>query len=116
MSMLSEHQEQKAAPVGAGHPVLPKVNLLPPEIAQAARFRRIQLALGGGVVAALGTVTLLYVLAVGSVSDATVQLEAANGRVCIVGRGDLVVVAVASLDANVGMIRVELLRAAEALA
>jgi len=44
------------------------------------------------------------------------QLEAANGRVCVVGRGDLVVVAVASLDANVGMIRVELLRAAEALA
>jgi Tfp pilus assembly protein PilN len=78
MSMLSEHQEQTAAPVGAGHPVLPKVNLLPPEIAQAARFRRIQLALGGGVVAALGTVTLLYVLAAGSVSDATVQLDAAT--------------------------------------
>jgi Tfp pilus assembly protein PilN len=41
--------------------VLPKVNLLPPEIGEAVRFRRIQLALGGGVLAALGTVTVLYV-------------------------------------------------------
>ena len=79
MSMLSEHQEQETAPGGTGHPVLPRVNLLPPEIGQAVRFRRIQLGLGGGVLAALGTVTLLYVLAVGSVSDATVQLEAATG-------------------------------------
>jgi hypothetical protein len=61
MSLLSEHQEQQAAPVGTGHPVLPRVNLLPPEIGEAVRFRRIQLGLGGGVLAALGTVTLLYV-------------------------------------------------------
>ena len=78
MSLLSEHQEQTTAPVGTGHPVLPRVNLLPPEIAQAARFRRIQLGIGGGVLAALGTVTLLYVLAVGSVNDATTELEAAT--------------------------------------
>jgi len=78
MSLLSEHQEQKAAPVGTGHPVLPRVNLLPPEIGEAVRFRRIQLGLGGGVLAALGTVALLYVLAVGSVNDATTELEAAT--------------------------------------
>ena len=78
MSLLSEHQEQQAAPVGTGHPVLPRVNLLPPEIGEAARFRRIQLGLGGGLLAALGTVTLLYVLAVGSVDDATSELAAAT--------------------------------------
>ena len=79
--MLSEHQEQReqqAAPVGTGHPVLPRVNLLPPEIGEAVRFRRIQIGLGGGVLAALGTVTLLYVLAVGSVNDATAELDAAT--------------------------------------
>jgi predicted regulator of Ras-like GTPase activity (Roadblock/LC7/MglB family) len=43
------------------------------------------------------------------------QLEAETGRVCAVGRGGLVVVAVARRDANVGLIRVELLRAAESL-
>jgi Tfp pilus assembly protein PilN len=78
MSLLSEHQEQKAAPVGTGHPPLPRVNLLPPEIGEAVRFRRIQLGLGGGVLAALGTVVLLYVLAAGSVSDANAQLSAST--------------------------------------
>jgi Tfp pilus assembly protein PilN len=81
VSLLSEHQEhreQQAAPAGAGHPALPRVNLLPPEIGEAVRFRRIQLGLGGGLLAALGTVTLLYVLAVGSVSDATVELDSAT--------------------------------------
>jgi predicted regulator of Ras-like GTPase activity (Roadblock/LC7/MglB family) len=43
------------------------------------------------------------------------QLEAANGRLCAVGRGDLVLVVVASRDANVGLIRVEMLRALELL-
>ena len=44
------------------------------------------------------------------------QLEAENGRLCAVGRNGLVLVAVARRDANVGLIRVELLRAAEGLA
>lgn len=39
------------------------------------------------------------------------QLEAARGRVCALGRNDLVLVAVADADANVGLIRVEMLRA-----
>ena len=43
------------------------------------------------------------------------QLEAQNGRVCAVGRNGLVLIAVARRDANVGLIRVELLRAAESL-
>jgi Tfp pilus assembly protein PilN len=58
--------------------VLPWVNLLPPEIAERARFRRIQLALGGGVLAVVGAVALLYVSAVGSVNEATVELETAT--------------------------------------
>ena len=74
MSMLSEHVEQTKAPVGTGLPVLPRVNLLPPEIGEAARFRRIQAGLGGGLLAALGVVILLYVLAAGSVGEAKGEL------------------------------------------
>lgn len=44
------------------------------------------------------------------------QLEAEAGRVCAVGHGDLVLVTVATAEANVGLIRVELLRARLALA
>jgi predicted regulator of Ras-like GTPase activity (Roadblock/LC7/MglB family) len=41
------------------------------------------------------------------------QLEATEGRICAVGRGDLVLVVVAARDANVGLIRMEMLRSAE---
>jgi predicted regulator of Ras-like GTPase activity (Roadblock/LC7/MglB family) len=44
------------------------------------------------------------------------QLEAEKGRLCAVGRNGLVLIAIARRDANVGLIRVELLRAAEGLA
>lgn len=43
------------------------------------------------------------------------QLEAERGRLCAVGRGDLVLVVVAARDANVGLIRVEMLKALGAL-
>jgi len=47
---------------------------------------------------------------------AFLQLDAERGRICAVGgRSDLVLVVVADATANVGMIRVELLRALEAL-
>jgi predicted regulator of Ras-like GTPase activity (Roadblock/LC7/MglB family) len=39
------------------------------------------------------------------------QLDAEHGRVCAVGRGDLVLMVVADPAANVGLIRVELLKA-----
>ena len=39
------------------------------------------------------------------------QLEAAEGRVCAAGRNDLVLVTVAESRANVGLIRVEMLKA-----
>lgn len=44
------------------------------------------------------------------------ELDAEQGRVCAVGRGDLVLVVVAESRVNVGLVRVELLKAAEALA
>lgn len=44
------------------------------------------------------------------------QLEAESGRVCAVGRNELVILAIAEARANVGLLRVELLRGLEALA
>ncbi len=52
--------------------------------------------------AGLGTVSFL-------------QLEAPFGRVCAAGAGDLVLVVVAAATVNVGLIRVEMLRAAAAI-
>ena len=53
--------------------------------------------------------------AAGLGSATFVQLEAERGRICAVGRGDLMVVTVAESRANVGLIRVEMLRAAQVL-
>jgi len=44
------------------------------------------------------------------------QLEAEEGRLCVIGGEEIVLVVVAEPSANVGLIRVEMLRAAEALA
>ena len=77
MSILSDLKSTDA-PVGTGHPVLPRVNLLPPEIAEKVRFRRIQAGLGGGLLATLGVVALLYVGAVSSVNDAQGELTDAT--------------------------------------
>ena len=78
MSVLSDIQQQTAQPVGTGVVVLPKVNLLPPEIAEQARFRKVQMGLAGGVLAAVGVVALLYVGASSSLSDANTELETAT--------------------------------------
>lgn len=43
------------------------------------------------------------------------QLEAERGRICAAGRNDLVLVVVADPAANVGLIRVEMIRAVGAL-
>lgn len=43
------------------------------------------------------------------------QLEAPAGRICAVGGGSLVLVVVAESSVNVGLVRVEMLRSAEAL-
>ena len=44
------------------------------------------------------------------------QLEAPNGRLCAIGAGELVIVVVAAATVNVGLVRVELLRAAAQVA
>jgi len=44
------------------------------------------------------------------------QLEAEDGRLCILGGDTLVLVVIAEPDANVGLIRIEMRRAAEQLA
>jgi len=60
---------------------LPSVNLMPAEIAEAARFRRFQLAMGAAVVGAIVIVGGLYVhgkSAVSSAQDQKTQAEAAH--------------------------------------
>ena len=65
----------------------------------ASLYRKARLA---STAAGLGTVSFL-------------QLEAPNGRVCVAGAGDLVLVIVAAATVNVGLVRVEMMRAAAAI-
>ncbi|MEA2346973.1 MAG: hypothetical protein QOG62_760, partial [Thermoleophilaceae bacterium] len=55
---------------------LPQVNLLPPEIEQQRRFRRVQVALGGAVLASIVVAAGLFVVASGQVSSAQDDLDA----------------------------------------
>jgi Tfp pilus assembly protein PilN len=55
-------------------PRLPRVNLMPPEIAEAAAFRRFQMAMGAAILAAVAVVGVLYVHEHGTVSSAKQQL------------------------------------------
>ena len=59
---------------------LPRVNLLPPEIAETARMRRIQVGLGCAVLGTVTAVALLYVSATHGVSSAQDEVTAANAR------------------------------------
>jgi Tfp pilus assembly protein PilN len=63
-----------------GVPVMPSVNLMPPEIAEAARFRRFQLAMGGAVLGAVAVVAALYMQAHGGVADAQQQVDQAQAQ------------------------------------
>jgi len=75
----------------------------------------LQIGLKGNVVAALAA--SLYrkarhsASAAGFGNAAFLQLEAERGHVCAVGRNELVIVTVAESRANVGLIRVEMMRA-----
>lgn len=75
--MLSEHLEDEQT-VALTRGTLPRVNLLPLEIGERVRFRRIQYGLGLGVLGALGVAVLLYALASGSVADANDELTAST--------------------------------------
>jgi Tfp pilus assembly protein PilN len=59
---------------------LPRVNLMPPEIAEAARFRRFQLAMGAAAVAAVAIVGALYVHEHSAVKSAQSDLDTAKAR------------------------------------
>jgi Tfp pilus assembly protein PilN len=59
---------------------LPKVNLLPNEISEGARFRNLQLALALVVLLAVGIVGVLTYLASGEVSDAQDQVNSAQAQ------------------------------------
>ncbi len=65
----------------------------------AALYRKARLSAGA---AGMGAVSFM-------------QLEAPHGRICAVGGGELVLIVVAESSVNVGLVRVELLRAAGAL-
>lgn len=79
----------------------------------------LQIGVKGKVVAALAA--SLYRKARQSASAAGfgnagfLQLEAERGHVCAAGRNDLVIVTVAESRANVGLIRVEMMRAVATL-
>ena len=64
--------------VGSGTALLPRVNLLPPEIGEKRAFRRVQMGLGVGLVAAVGVVGLLYTSASHSVTSANEDLATAQ--------------------------------------
>lgn len=66
--------------VGTGSGLLPRVNLLPPEIAERAAFQRVQLGLGAAVVATLGVMGLLFVSASHGVTAANEDLASAQSR------------------------------------
>ena len=55
-------------------------------------------------------------IAAGLGSTGFLQLEAEDGRLCLLGGEDVILVVVTQREANVGLVRVEMLRAAEALA
>lgn len=64
--------------LGTSVQLLPRVNLLPPEIAERRQFRRIQLALGSAVVASVGIVGLLVLSASHGVASAQGDLDTAT--------------------------------------
>ena len=59
---------------------LPRVNLLPPEIAEHRKLQQLKVILGGTVLASVGVVLALYLAAVGQVHGAQNDLDAAKAK------------------------------------
>lgn len=80
----------------------------------------LQIGQDGGRVAALAA--SLYrkarksAAAAGLGGTGFMQLDAERGRLCLIGGDEMVLVVVAERDASVGLIRVEMLRAAQVVA
>jgi Tfp pilus assembly protein PilN len=64
----------------AGVAAMPRVNLMPPEIAEAERLRKLQLAMGCAVLASAAIVGLLYMHEKSGVSGAQQQLATAQAQ------------------------------------
>ncbi|HVT65158.1 MAG TPA: PilN domain-containing protein [Mycobacteriales bacterium] len=75
---MTAPQTLQTAPMTAA--TSPRVNLMPPEIAEAARFRQIQVLLGAGVLFAVVIVALLYLHAHSGVSNAKSELTQAQDQ------------------------------------
>jgi len=69
-------QTVEAASVGT----MPRVNLIPPEIAEAARFRQLQLAMGAAIAVSAVIVGGLYMHERSGVSSAQAQLDASQAQ------------------------------------
>ena len=85
MSLLTSQTESL---VSTGFGTLPRVNLLPPEIGEARRFRRIQYGLGGGLALSAGVVALLYVAAAGSARAGAPRHDRPGDAAADAGAGD----------------------------
>jgi Tfp pilus assembly protein PilN len=66
--------------LGMTNSQLPRVNLLPPEIAETAMLRKVQVSLGVGLIATVGVVGLLFVSASHSASSASSDLDRASSQ------------------------------------
>lgn len=77
---MSDTSFETALLPGLAVGALPRVNLLPPEIGERRRFRRIQYALGAGVAGTIALVAFGFVLAAGAVSSAQGELTTASGE------------------------------------
>ena len=59
---------------------LPRVNLLPPEIEEQRRFRRVQSGLAAGVLGAVGVVGAVFLLSVMQANEAQEELDTSTAR------------------------------------
>ena len=77
MSLLTRTRSDETTSISSIPVVLPRVNLLPPEIFERRQVRRIQTGLGGAVLGAVAIVGILLVSASAGVSSAQSEADAA---------------------------------------
>ena len=73
-------QTESVRLIGTGSALLPRVNLLPPEIAEKAAFRKIQAGLGAALALAVVAVGAAYVSSTHGVTAAQTDLDSATQR------------------------------------